>query len=382
MFDKFLSKKISEIKDARLLRTLRCLQSAPSAKIKINGTELINFSSNNYLNLAGNKEITKAAIKNIEKYGFAATSSRLVSGNIDIHEELECKLSDFKNKQAALIFPSGYQTNVGVISALMSNEQKSCIIMDKLNHASLWDGAKLSGKRIFVYEHCDMNSFEKVLKRTSKYKIKLAITESVFSMDGDFTPLKDFVQLCQKYGAVSMVDEAHSTGVFGKEGKGLAEMLDVSKQIDITIGTLSKAFAVQGGFVCGSQKLRDLLINKSRAFIYTTAVSPAICAAALKSLEIVKNSDKERQHLHNISALLKNKLTNLDFNTANSKSQIIPIIIGSIENTERLSFNILKNGIYTPVIKHPTVPKNQARIRISLTAGHTLQDIEKFLKIF
>lgn len=382
MFDKFLSKKISEIKDAGLLRTLRCLESAPSAKIKINGAELINFSSNNYLNLTGNKEITKAAIKTIEKYGFAATSSRLVSGNIDIHEELEYKLSDFKNKQAALIFPSGYQANVGVISALMSNEQESCIIMDRLNHASLWDGAKLSGKRIFVYEHCDMNSFEKVLKRASKYKIKLAITESVFSMDGDFTPLKDFVQLCQKYGAVSMVDEAHSTGVFGKEGKGLAEMLDVSKQIDITIGTLSKAFAVQGGFVCGSQKLRDFLINKSRAFIYTTAVSPAICAAALKSLEIVKNSDKERQHLHNISALLKNKLTKLDFNTANSKSQIIPIITGSIENTERLSFNILKNGIYTPVIKPPTVPKNQARIRISLTAGHTLQDIEKFFKIF
>jgi 8-amino-7-oxononanoate synthase len=201
-------------------------------------------------------------------------------------------------------------------------------------------------------------------------------------MDGDFTPLKDFAQLCQKYDAVSMVDEAHSTGVFGKEGKGLAEMLGVSKQIDITIGTLSKAFAVQGGFVCGSQKLRNFLINKCRAFIYTTAVSPAICAAALKSLEIVKNSDKKRQHLHTLSALLKNKLTNLDLNTANSKSQIIPIITGSIENTEKLSLNLLKNGIYIPAIKTPTVPKNQARIRISLTAGHTLQDIEKFLKIF
>lgn len=381
MFDSFLSKKISEIKDAGLLRTLRCSESAPSAKIKINGTELINFSSNNYLDLAGNKEITNAAIKTIEKYGFAATSSRLVSGNIDIHEELESKLSDFKNKQAALIFPSGYQTNVGVISALMSTEQESCIIMDKLNHASLWDGAKLSGKRIFVYEHCDMNSLEKTLKRTYEYKFKLAITESVFSMDGDFTPLKDFAQLCQKYNAVSIVDEAHSTGVFGKEGKGLAEMLGVSKQIDITIGTLSKAFAVQGGFVCGSQKLKNFLINKCRAFIYTTAVSPAICAAALKSLEIVKNSDKKRQHLHTISALLKNKLTNLDFNTTNSKSQIIPIITGNIENTEKLSLNLLKNGIYIPAIKPPTVPKNQARIRISLTAGHTLQDIEKFLKI-
>lgn len=377
MFNKFLSKKLLEIENTSLFRTLKIIQSNSATTIKINGRNFINFSSNNYLDLAGNQEINKAAINAVEKYGLAGTSSRLVSGNLSIHEELEAKLAAFKNKQASLVFPSGYQTNIGVISSLMSNEKNSCIIMDKLNHASLWDGAKLSASRIFVYEHCDMNSLEKILKRTNEYKIKLVITESVFSMNGDFTPLKDFVELCQKYGAISMVDEAHSTGVFGKEGKGLAEVFNIADKIDITIGTLSKAFALQGGFVCGSRRFIDFLINKNRAFIYTTAVSPVLCATALKSLEIVKKSDNKRQHLHNLSKILKEKLNSLKFDTSKTQSQIIPVIIGSIENTENTVSSLWNEGIYTPAIKPPTIPKNQARIRISLTSGHTINDIEK-----
>ncbi|MDR2437574.1 MAG: pyridoxal phosphate-dependent aminotransferase family protein, partial [Endomicrobium sp.] len=207
MLNNFLIKRLMSIKDAGLLRTLRTAQSRPAATITINGRKFINFSSNNYLDLAINKEIYESAIKVIEKYGFTAASSRLTSGNLSIHEELEFKLANFKNKETCLLFPSGYQTNVGVISALMSNEPESCIIMDKLNHASLWDGAKLSGSRIFVYDHGDMNSLEKILRRVSKYKMKLVIAESVFSMDGDFTPLEDFVSLCQKYDAISMLDE-------------------------------------------------------------------------------------------------------------------------------------------------------------------------------
>jgi 8-amino-7-oxononanoate synthase len=376
VFSDFLEKKLLEIEDIGLLRTLRTVQLISAAKIEVNGKSFINFSSNNYLGLAGNKEMTKAGIDIIEKYGFTSVSSRLISGNFSIHEELESKLADFKRKEAALVFPSGYQTNIGVISALMSNEKESCIIMDRLNHASLWDGAKLSGSRIFIYEHCDMNSLEKVLKRTHEYKLKLVITESVFSMDGDFTPLRDFVELCQKYGAISMIDEAHSTGVFGEEGRGLANMFGVEDEIDIAIGTLSKAFAVQGGFVCGSRKFIKFLINKSKAFIYTTAVSPAICAATLKSLEIIKNSDDRRQHLHTLSKVLNNKLSFLGFNISKTQSQILPIIIGTLENTDKISSYLLKRGIYIPSIKPPTVPKNQARIRVSLTSGHTFQDIE------
>ncbi|MDR0724111.1 MAG: pyridoxal phosphate-dependent aminotransferase family protein [Endomicrobium sp.] len=376
MLNKLLSEKLLEIENSGLKRFLRDIDSSPTSKIKFQGKDLINFSSNNYLNLAGNKIISQKALEIIEEYGFSATSSRLVSGNILIHKELEEKLASFKNKQACLVYPSGYQTNVGVISALMSCQRKACIIMDRLNHASLWDGAKLSGSRVFVYQHCDMNSLEKVLKRTQNYKFKLVITESIFSMDGDITPMNDFVNLCQKYEAVSMLDEAHSTGIFGRQGRGITDVFGVCDKIDITIGTLSKAFALQGGFVCGSKVLIDFLINKSRAFIYTTAISPFLAAMAIESLNIIKKSDKQRKHLCNISKKLRNKLIRLGFNIGNSKSQIIPIITETIENTEKLSAKLLKNSIYAPSIKPPTVPNGKARIRISLTSGHSVKDID------
>lgn len=379
MLSDFLSEKLANIKNEGLLRKLHTINSAPSEIIKMNGKEYINFSSNDYLGLAGNKEIAKAGIDAIDKYGFAGASSRLVGGNLEIHDKLESELASFKSSERALLLPSGFQTNLGVISALAVKDSNTCIIMDKLNHASLWDGAKLSGARIFVYNHCDMDSFESVLKRTRNYKFKLAITESVFSMDGDITPLDEFAQLCQKYGAVSMVDEAHSTGVFGKEGRGLVHQFGVNDKIDIIIGTLSKAFAVQGGFVAGSKKLIDFLINKSRAFIYTTAVSPAICGAVLKSLEIIKKSDEKRQKLSENSIYLRNKLKELNFNTSNSQSQIIPIVIGSIKDTEKSSKKLFNNGIYAPAIKFPTVPKNQARIRVSLTSQHSKEQIKKLI---
>ncbi|MCL2485079.1 MAG: 8-amino-7-oxononanoate synthase [Endomicrobia bacterium] len=381
MLDENLSQKLSDIQKAGLLRKLRLISSIPAAKTTIDNKEYINFSSNNYLDLADNKEINAAARDSIKKYGMAGASSRLVGGNLSVHEQLETELAAFKNKQAALVFPSGYQANVGVVSTLASKTDNACIIMDKLNHASLWDGAKLSGARIFVYDHCDMDSLESVLKRTLEYKLKLAITESVFSMDGDLAPLKDFTRLCKKYDAVSMVDEAHCSGVFGKEGRGLVSHFGIENQTDIITGTLSKAFALQGGFVCGSQKLIDYLINKSRAFIYTTAISPAIAGAALKSLEIIKKSDDKRVFLLNNARFLKNKLNGLGFDTSNSESQILPVITGSIEQTEKLSKHLFKNFIFAPAIKPPTVPEGQARIRISLTAGHDKSDIEKLLRL-
>ncbi|MDR3124863.1 MAG: 8-amino-7-oxononanoate synthase [Endomicrobium sp.] len=375
MLNKLLSQQLSEMENSGFKRFLRNADCSPMSKIKIQGKELINFSSNNYLDLAGDKEIEEKAINIIKTYGLSATSSRLVSGNISVHKELEEKLALFKSKQACLVYPSGYQTNLGVISALTSYQKDACIIMDKLNHASIWDGAKLSGARIFVYKHCDMSSLEKVLKRTRNYNFKLVVTESLFSMDGDIAPMDEFVNLCQQYKAVSMIDEAHSTGVFGYKGKGLADTFGVADKIDITIGTLSKAFALQGGFVCGSKTLIDFLINKSRAFIYTTAISPFLAAMAIESLEIIKESDSDRKHLHNISKILKNKLKDLGFDIGKSESQIIPVITGTIEKTEKLSSQLLKNNIYVPSIKPPTVPNGKARIRISLTSGHSVKDI-------
>jgi 8-amino-7-oxononanoate synthase len=380
MFDNFLSQKLDAIEKSGLCRQLRQGQSNSCAHICINGKDFINFSSNNYLDLAGNEEISLAARQACKKYGVGATSSRLVGGNIDIHQELETALARFKNSQSCLVFPSGYQANVGVISAVASKTDNACIIMDKLSHASIWDGAKLSGARIFVYEHCDMDSFEAVLKRAESYKLKFAVTESVFSMDGDLTPLKEFAQLCIKYGAVSVVDEAHSTGVFGKHGKSLASHFGVADKIDITIGTLSKAFGAQGGFVCGSQKLIDFLINKSRAFIYTTAISPIICAAVLKSLEILQHSDDKREILFKNAAYLRQSLQELGFNIGKSQSQIIPIIIGETKKTKETAERLFKNLILAPDIKPPTVLQGCERIRISLTSGHTFSDIDKLIE--
>ncbi|MDR1696581.1 MAG: 8-amino-7-oxononanoate synthase [Endomicrobium sp.] len=380
MLDEILSEKLSQIKDAGLLRRLRLIASAPAANITIDGKEYINFSSNNYLDLSGNGEINKSAAEAAEKYGFGGASSRLVGGNLPIHAQLETALAAFKNKRSSLVLASGYQTNAGILSALGSIEN-ACVIMDKLNHASLWDGAKLSGARVFVYEHCNMDSFESVLKRARGYKLKIAVTESVFSMDGDFAPLADFAALCRKHDAVSMVDEAHSTGVFGKEGRGLAEEANVSDKIDITIGTLSKAFGAQGGFVCGSRSLIDYLTNKSRAFIYTTAISPAIAGAVLKALEIIKKSDAQRALLLDNAKYLREKLNEAGLKTGGSRSQIIPVITGSLEETEKLSKYLFENFVFAPAIKPPTVPEGQARIRISLTAGHDKDSIEKFLQI-
>jgi 8-amino-7-oxononanoate synthase len=381
MLDDFLSAQLLQIQTAGLERKLRLISSNPCAHINIDGKKYVNFSSNNYLDLAHSAQIRKAAAQAAEKYGAGSVSSRLVGGNLEIHERLETELAAFKSKEKTLLLPSGYQANIGVISALALKNANACVIMDKLNHASLWDGAKLSAARIFVYEHCDMTSFETVLKRARGYALKLAVTESVFSMDGDRAPLKDFVELCAKYGAVSMIDEAHSTGVFGKEGRGMAAELGIEDKADIIIGTLSKAFAAQGGFVCSSKKLIDFLINKSRAFIYTTAVSPIICAAALKALEIIKKSDDRREHLMKISQMLRDKLNEAGFNTSKSRSQIIPVITGSIENTNKLSESFLENGVFAPAIRFPTVPQGQARVRISLTAGHKQADIEKLLNV-
>ncbi|MDR1942456.1 MAG: 8-amino-7-oxononanoate synthase [Endomicrobium sp.] len=378
MFEEYLENKLSEIDGAGLLRKLRLISSNPSAKIIIGDKEYINFSSNNYLDLAGNEEINKAASQAALQYGAGGASSRLVGGNFQVHKMLEGSLASFKNKKACLVFPSGYQTNVGVISALAQKSDNACIVMDKLNHASLWDGAKLSGCRIFVYEHCDMNSLESVLKRTKDYKLKLAVTESVFSMDGDIAPLAQFARLCRNYGAVSMIDEAHCSGIFGKNGSGLDE--EIGADADIIIGTLSKAFGVQGGFVCGGQKLIDYLINKSRAFIYTTAISPVIAAAALKSLEIIIKSDSKRKLLLSNAQYLRDKLKSLGFDAGNSQTQIIPVITGSLSNTQRVADMLMKNGIFAPAIKPPTVPEGRSRIRISLTSAHTKEDLDKLIK--
>jgi 8-amino-7-oxononanoate synthase len=384
MLNRILDNKLNEIKNRGLYRSLREVSfntlSMPCAEMLIDGKKFVNFSSNNYLDLAFNDEVNEYVAEKLSVYGTGARSSRLISGSMDIHKLLELKLAAFKGKEAGLLYPSGYQANVGVISALCG--PGDAIIMDKLCHASLWDGAKLSGARIFVYDHCDMADFEKVLNRTADYQLKIAITDSLFSMDGDFAPLDEFVNLCQKYEAVSIVDEAHATGVWGAKGAGACDMYGVADKVDVVTATLSKALGVQGGFVGGSKTVREYLVNKSRSFIYTTALSPMLAASALKSLEICQRDDFRREKLLNLSKYLSDKLQAAGLLAEGRQvSQIIPVITGNIVATDALAAELYAAGIYVPSIRPPTVEEGKCRLRISLTSMHTEQQVDALYNV-
>ncbi len=376
---KELEKDLENVREKGLFREMKIISSAPEKEIVFNGKKFLNFSSNNYLNLAADPEIKKAAIEAIQKYGAGGTSSRLVAGTLDIHLQLEQKLASFKHTQSALVFPAGFQTNAGVISTLVKDGD--CLIMDRLNHASLWDGAKLSGARIFIYPHKDLNALEKVLKRTSEYRRKLIVTDTVFSMDGDLAPLKEIVTLAKKYNAWTFVDEAHATGIFGKNGSGLCEHFGVEKDVDVIMGTFSKALGSQGAFVCGKKELVDYLVNFCRSFIYTTSLSPASCGAALKSIELIEKEPERRKNLLDRAKKLRKGLKEKGFDTGASESQIIPLMAGSVEKAKGLSKKFFENGIFAPAIRPPTVPENECRIRFSLTSGHTEEDIGKVLQV-
>ena len=376
-FNDELKSQLKKIKTEGMYRELKVISSAPGRDIVLDGETYINLSSNNYLGLAAHPEVKKAAITAVNKYGVGGTSSRLVAGTLDIHKELEEKLANLKKTESVIVFPSGFQTNAGIIAALIG--AGDCIIMDRLNHASLWDAAKLAGARVFVYPHKDMSGLEKVLKRVISYKRKLVVTDSVFSMDGDIAPLKGIIFLAKKHGAITMIDEAHSTGVLGENGRGLAEYAGVEGGVDIIMGTLSKALGSQGGFVCGSRELIEYLVNKSRAFIYTTSLAPAMAAAALKAIEIVQREPGRRIKLKELSNDIRQSLNKLGIDTAGSETQIIPAVFGSLERTIELSKKLFAAGIFAPAIRPPTVPEDECRLRFSLTSEHTKEDIGKLL---
>jgi 8-amino-7-oxononanoate synthase len=376
----FLKMELDKIKAKGLYRQMKILASAPDKEIIFEGKSYINFSSNNYLGFSCRPELKQAAINAVKKYGCGGTSSRLICGTFHIHAELEEKLAKLKSKEKAIVFPSGFAANIGVVSSIVG--KGDAVIMDKLNHASLWDGASLSGARLFVYEHKDMQSLEKVLKRAHSYKKRLIITDTLFSMDGDIAPLKDITDLAKKYCSWTMIDEAHATGIFGKNGSGIAESFNVEKDIDIVMGTLSKAIGSQGGFICGDNELIDYLINKSRAFIYTTALSPACAGASIKALEVIEKEPKLRIKLLENSKYLRDKLKLSGFDTLGSESQIIPVLTGDAARTMDVSAQLMSRGIFAPAIRPPTVAEGMCRIRISLTSLHRREEIDKLIEAF
>ncbi len=370
---------LDEMKSKGLERTARAYPEA-GGKITIDGTEILNFSSNDYLNLSHHPHVMDRAREALDRYGVGSTASRLVTGTLPIHEELEERLAKEKGYPAALVFGAGYMANAGTIPVLAGRDD--LIFADKLVHASIIDACKLSGARLVRFAHNDAGALEKRLEQfTDSDGRKLIITESVFSMDGDLAPLEEIAALAEKHGAMFMVDEAHASGTFGPHGAGRVREHGLANSVTVSMGTMSKAMAGFGGFVACSENLRQLLIHSARAFIYTTAPPPPVIGAALGALDVLEASPNLGNRLQANAADFRSMLNEAGLDTLQSQSQIIPIVIGENEKAVAASLRLRKKGIIAAAIRPPTVPTGSARLRISITLAHHVDDLERAAKV-
>jgi 8-amino-7-oxononanoate synthase len=383
-FDAELNQRLDAIRAQGLYRELRRVDSAQGPRIEIGGKTFLNFSSNDYLGLANHPALREAAIEAVKKFGAGAGASRLICGSLAPFHELEETIAAFKSAEAALSFSTGYAAALGTITALAGKDD--IIVLDKLVHASIVDAARLSGAKLRVFDHNDLNDLEKILAWADQTKSAIAnrqsailvVTESIFSMDGDAAPLREIVALKEKYGGWLMVDEAHATGLFGENRRGLAEELGVSEQIEIQMGTLGKAIGAGGGYICGSRRFIEFLVNRARSFIFSTAPVPAAAAAATAGIQLVQSTEgkKLRDQLWRHIAEFNSKLE-----TRNSKltSAIAPIIIGDEKKAVEAAAQLRERGIFVPAIRYPTVARGAARLRVTLTAAHSAADIATLL---
>lgn len=375
-----LSRELNELEEKGLRRAFRLLEGQQKEKVIVDGKEVLNFCSNNYLGLADDERIKQAAKEALDRYGLGSGASRLVAGNMSLHKRLEEKIAAFKDCEAALLFNSGYTANLGAISALCVKDD--IIFSDKLNHASIIDGILLSRAEFRRYPHKDITTLEDMLKASYGYRRKVIITDTIFSMDGDIAPLPKIVELAERYKAWIYVDEAHATGVLGKKGKGAVEYFGLKGKVQVQMGTLGKAVGSFGAFICGSKTLIEYLINKSRGFIYTTSLPPAICAASIAALGIIENEPKLRERLWGNVEFLRTGLRELGFDTLESETPIIPILTKEPNITMEFSKRLFEEGVFVQGIRPPTVPEGKARLRITVMATHKRPDLEKAFDSF
>src|SRR5262245_12492568 len=372
--------ELKAIKQAFLYRRLRRVENDQGPTLMLDGREVINFSSNNYLGIANHPALATAAKEAIDRYGCGSGASRLISGNMTLHEELEAKLAQFKGTEAALVFNSGFQANTGLLSTLAG--EGDVIFSDALNHASIIDGCRLSRARTVVYAHGDLDQLATELKQDYGATRKLIVTETIFSMDGDVAPLMGIVELAENYGAMVMVDEAHATGIFGDNGAGVVAKLGLSERVAVQMGTLGKALGGFGAYVAGSRALRELLINRCRSFIFTTALPPAVMAMAIAAIDLVQAEPERRDALWRNCRELKDGLRGLGFSLTESQSPILPLIIGDADRCMRFSERLLDQGIFAQGIRPPTVPPGTSRLRITLMATHTYAHLDRAIEGF
>ena len=377
----FLKEKIKELKEQGVYRKLPILEGPNESEIVLNGKKVINLSSNNYLGFANHPRLKKASMEAVEKYGVGAGAVRTIIGNMDIHEELEILLAEFKREEAVMTFQSGFNCNAGTIQAV--TEAGDIIISDELNHASIIDGARLSKAAKTVYRHNDMDHLESVLKESrDKYRNILIITDGVFSMDGDIADLPSIAALAEKYEAMTYVDDAHGSGVLGESGRGTVDHFHLHGRIDFSIGTLSKAIGVIGGYVAGSKTAQEWLNHRGRPILFSTALPPAAVGAIIEAVRMLMETTEYTDRLWKNARYFKEKLGKLGFNIGHSQTPITPVIIGDEAKTMEFSRNLLNNGVFASGIVFPTVQKGTGRVRCMVTAGHTEEQLDRAITAF
>ncbi len=381
-----LTIELNELRSANLYRTLRKVESEQSAHIVIDGRQCINLCSNNYLGLANHRALKDAAIDAVKNYGTGARASRLVSGNMGLHETLERVTAEFKGTEDALLFNTGYMANAGIIQSLAG--EGDVIFSDELNHASIIDGCRLSRAGVFIYRHKDAGHLRSLIlgnagNAETSYRRRIIITDSVFSMEGDIAPLGDILKVADEFGAVLIVDDAHATGVLGKSGRGSFEHFGITGCSSyVQMGTYSKALGSFGAYAAGSALLRDYLINKARAFIYTTALPPSVIAASMAAIGTLQEDRVLLGRLRENTRVFKEGLTALGYNTMQSETPIIPVYTGDTDKTLLFSEKLFEAGIYATAIRPPTVPEGSCRIRTTVTAAHSREEIERCIRVF
>ena len=376
-----LKARLAELQEQGLLLRERILEGPTGARARFDGREVINLASNNYLGLANHPRMNAAASRAAADLGAGSGAVRTIAGTMEMHGELERRFAEFKHAEDALMFQSGFTANAGTVAAILGKED--VIVSDRLNHASIIDGARLSRAEIKVFEHRDADHADRLLEETkSPGRRQLLITDGVFSMDGDIAPLPDLVEVAERHDAIMMIDDAHATGVLGAGGAGTVDHFGLGGRVDIQVGTLSKAIGVLGGFIAGPTHLIEWLQNRGRPYLFSTSTPPAVTAACLEALAIIRDEPERLERLWDNTRTLKAGLQELGFDTGASETPITPVITGDEEATQAFARALFDAGVFTPAIVFPTVSKGSARVRTIVTADHTADDLAEALEVF
>lgn len=377
----YLSSQLEAWRQAGTYQRLRVLESASAAESRFDGRDVINLASNNYLGLTTHPKLIEAAVEAARKYGAGSGAVRTISGTMSLHMELEERIAHFKNVEACVVFQSGFAANAGTVSAILTPEDH--IISDELNHASIIDGCRLSKAKIHVFPHKDAAAAGRILEELASVSgHKLLITDGVFSMDGDIGPLPALVEVAEKYGAIMMIDDAHSSGVLGRNGRGTVDHFHLHGRVHIQVGTLSKAIGVLGGYVCGSRDLIQFLYHRARPFLFSTSHPPAVAAACIAAFDVLEKEPERIQNLWDNTKYFKQGLAAAGFNTGMSETPITPVIVGEAKIAHQLSAALFEEGVLATGIGFPTVPEGKARVRTIVTATHTREELDRALEVF